>query len=89
MPKVVFTANLRRYIEAPMSEVTGTTVREALDAVFAGNPGLRGYVLDDRGDLRKHVVVFIDGEMLQDRAGLTDAVESKSELYVMQALSGG
>ena len=75
---VEFTANLRRYFEAPMSVVTGTTVREALDAVFAGNPGLRGYVLDDRGDLRKHVVVFIDGEMLQDRAGLTDAVASKS-----------
>jgi molybdopterin converting factor small subunit len=89
VPKVVFTANLRRHIQAPASEVAGATVREALDAVFAENPQLRGYVLDDRGELRKHVVVFIDGEMVQDRSGLNDTVGSNSELYVMQALSGG
>jgi molybdopterin converting factor small subunit len=89
VPRVVFTANLRRHIEAPEREVAGSTVREALDAVFAENPRLRGYVLDDRGELRKHVVVFVDGEMVADRAGMSDAVGEKTELYVMQALSGG
>ena len=64
-------------------------MREVLDDVFRQNPQLRGYVLDDLGHLRKHVVVFIDGEMIEDRTALSDTVAPTSELFVMQALSGG
>ena len=64
-------------------------MREVLDDVFGKQPRLRGYVLDDQGRLRKHVVVFIDGEMIRDRNTLSDPVEPESTLFVMQALSGG
>lgn len=89
VPHVSFTQNLQRHLAAPPCSATGTTVREVLDDVFRQNPRLRGYVLDDQGRLRKHVVVFIDGEMIADRASLSDPVEPSSELFVMQALSGG
>jgi len=89
MPKVSFTQNLKRHLSAPRAEVPGTTVREALEAVFEDNPMLRSYIIDDQGRLRKHVVVFVDGEMIEDRDGLTDEVGSSSDLVVMQALSGG
>jgi molybdopterin synthase sulfur carrier subunit len=89
MARVVFTANLQRHIAAEPSEAPGATVREVLDAVFAANTRLRGYILDDQGRLRRHVAIFLDGNPIQDRAGLADAVRSDSELYVMQALSGG
>ena len=89
MPQVTFTQNLQRHVSAPASVVAGATVREALDQVFRDNPRLRGYVLDDQGRLRKHVVVFIDGKMVNDRARLSDPVDESSELFVMQALSGG
>ena len=62
---------------------------EALDQVFETQPKLRSYVLDDQGRLRKHVAVFVDGEMVHDREGLTDPVSQKTEVFVMQALSGG
>ena len=89
MAVVSFTANLQRHVHAPTVEVAGATVREVLDAVFAGNPRLRGYVVDERGALRKHMAVFVDGRHLTDRAGLADPVGPRSELHVMQALSGG
>ena len=89
MARVAFTPNLKRHVECPTVEVAGTTVHEVLEGVFAGNPRLRGYVVDERGVLRKHMVVFIDGRQLADRERLSDAVEPGSELYVMQALSGG
>jgi sulfur-carrier protein len=69
--------------------LAGTTVREVLDALFAAHPQLRGYVLDDQGALRHHMVIFIDGRQIQDRVHLADAVAESSEIYVMQALSGG
>jgi hypothetical protein len=70
-------------------EAPGATVREVLDRVFADHPRLRGYVVDERGALRKHMVIFIDGRQIEDRLALSDAVLPASELYVMQALSGG
>ena len=89
MPEVRFTENLRHHLDTPDCRVEGTTVREALESVFETQPQLRGYVLDDQGRLRKHVVVFIDGDMLRDRDGLSDPVSVDAELFVMQALSGG
>jgi sulfur-carrier protein len=38
----------------------GSTVQEALDRVFAENPLLRSYLLDDQGRLRQHVNVFVN-----------------------------
>jgi sulfur carrier protein ThiS len=89
VPRVTFTSNLARLVDAPALFVSGTTVRQALDAVFARNPKLRGYVLDDQGALRRHVIVFVGGEAVADRTRLTDPVEEKSEISVLQALSGG
>jgi hypothetical protein len=89
MAVVVFTANLKRHCDCPTVEVAGETVRAVLDGVFAENPRLRGYVVDERGVLRKHMVVFVDGQQIADRATLGDAVGPRSEVYVMQALSGG
>ncbi len=89
MPQVKFTQHLERHLAAPPVDVPGGTVREVLDNVFGQNPQLRGYVLDDQGRLRKHVVVFLDGRQIADRSGLSDSVEPSSEVLVMQALSGG
>jgi hypothetical protein len=89
MPQVTFTQHLVRHLAAPSAEVAGATVREALDEVFRRNPPLRGYVLDDQGRLRNHLVVFVDGELIEDRLSLADPVSPDSELLVMQALSGG
>jgi sulfur-carrier protein len=89
MPTVHFTLNLRRHVECPVQTAAGKTVAEALGVVFAANPKLRGYVVDERGALRKHMAVFIDGHAAVDREGLSDAVGENSEIFVMQALSGG
>jgi molybdopterin synthase sulfur carrier subunit len=89
MPRVVFTQNLQRHVACPPAAADGTTVREVLDQVFAANPRARGYVLDEQGELRHHMMVFVDGEMLRDRERLSDRVSPQSEIYVMQALSGG
>ena len=89
MATVVFTQNLKRHVECPDVSAPGASVAEVLDRVFADHPRLRGYVVDERGALRKHMVIFIDGRQIDDRQQLSDPVLPGSELYVMQALSGG
>ncbi len=89
MATVSFTPNLERHVECPTRTVEGDSVRAVLDGVFAANPRLRGYVLDDQGALRRHMMVFVDGQQIEDRERLSDPVRPASEIYVMQALSGG
>ncbi|MBL0215914.1 MAG: MoaD/ThiS family protein [Myxococcales bacterium] len=89
MATVVFTQNLKRHVECPTEAAEGETVRAVLEVVFASNARLRGYVLDDQGTLRHHMMVFVDGEPITDRKNLSDPVRPASEVYVMQALSGG
>lgn len=89
MPRVTFTENLRRHLPVPPVSVHGSTVREALDAVFEENGQLRGYILDDQGRLRKHVTIFLNGAMIRDRQRLSDPVAPNEEVFVFQALSGG
>ncbi len=89
MAKVIFTQNLQRHLDAAPREVAGEDVRAVLEAVFRQQPRLRGYILDDQSRLRPHVVVFVDGQPVEDKTGLSDPVSAGSEVYVMQALSGG
>jgi molybdopterin converting factor small subunit len=89
MPRVSFTSNLRRHLEVPPQTVEAATVREALERVFADYPQMQGYIVDERFRLRKHVMIFVNAEPLNDRATLSDAIRPDAEIYVMQALSGG
>lgn len=83
------TKALQRHVDAPPASVPGATVRGALDAYFAAHPAVRSYVLDEQGGLRKHITVFLNGEQIADRVGMTDPVGEDDEIHVMQALSGG
>lgn len=89
MVRVTFTPNLQRHIDCPPTDVIGNTVREVLDAVFQQYPNARSYVLNDQGGVRHHMTVFVDNEQIRDREGLSDTVSQGSEIYIMQALSGG
>jgi hypothetical protein len=89
MVHVAFTSQLARLVPCPPQDVEGSTLRDALDEAFARNPRLRGYILDERGVVRHHVAIFVDGQLVRDRIHLSDPLAPGSEVYVMQALSGG
>lgn len=89
MAKVHFTSNLRRHVDCSSVEVKASCVFDALDQAFAKNERLKAYVLDDQGHLRKHMRILVDGVAIKDLEKFNDAVQPASEVWVMQALSGG
>jgi sulfur-carrier protein len=89
MPTIRFTRNIQRHVECPTLAVSGATLRDALDAYFRTNELARSYVLDDRGQLRRHMAAFIDGQQINDREQLSDRVDSDAVIDVVQSLSGG
>jgi molybdopterin synthase sulfur carrier subunit len=97
VPRIVLAPALTRWL-APAArdgsgELTlasaGTRLDAVLEDLFARHPGLRGYVLDERGAIRHHVAIFVDGDAVRDKRQPTQHVGADSEIYVMQALSGG
>jgi sulfur-carrier protein len=97
VPTVVVASSLARWLTPTPTPgasertfvVPGATVRETLDALFALWPNLRGYVTDEHGTLRHHVVAFVNGVAVQDKASLAEPVPANGEVHIFQALSGG
>lgn len=90
MPTVKFTYALKKFFPG-LKDTTanGNTLQAILREMESSYPGVSSYVLDDQGSLRKHVNIFIDGTMIKDRTALSDPFSANSEIYIMQALSGG
>lgn len=95
MARVVIASMLARWLKPPPAEgavtleVAGASVGAVLEGLFEQQPGLRGYVMDEHGAIRRHVAVFIDGDVLRPKSDLARAVGASAEIQVLQALSGG
>lgn len=70
-------------------EITGSTVQDVLDALFARHPRLRDRIVDERGIVRPHVNLFVDRESIRHTGGLASPMPDGSTLSVIAAVSGG
>ena len=86
---MIFSQNLNRYVTEAPTDMAGHTVGEVLASAFQANPALRRALLDESGAVRFHIAIFVDGQQITDRSGLSDRVDPTAEVLVMQALAGG
>jgi molybdopterin synthase sulfur carrier subunit len=90
MATINFTYALKRfYPNLATIDIKASDVNEVVLNIDKTYPGIKGYLLDDQGSLRKHVNIFVDGTLITDRTTLLDKITEHSEVYIMQALSGG
>lgn len=89
MPYLNCTGRLHGVGPATTVTYPGSSVAELLEHLWEDYPQLRGYVLDDQGRVRKHVALFVDGQLQPRERALDVALTPDSDIYVMQALSGG
>ena len=66
-------------------DLEGATVVELLRTLERLNPGMSGWILDERGQIRRHINVFVNGE----RGSETTEVRSRDRLEVLPAITGG
>jgi MoaD family protein len=69
-------------------EVEGSTVGEALDAVYAEHDELRERITED-GGLRRFVNVYVSGEDIRFKDGLETALDDGDEVTILPAVAGG
>jgi sulfur-carrier protein len=63
----------------------GSTVSELLKTLEEAHSGLEGWILDERGELRRHINVFVNGEPAEPDS----AVEDTDKIEILPAISGG
>jgi molybdopterin converting factor small subunit len=66
-------------------EVGGAKLGELLRELERSEPGLEGWILDERGRIRRHINVFVNGE----RGSEDTAVGGDDRVEVLPAISGG
>lgn len=65
------------------------SVTDALDLLWRECPGVRDRVLTERGEVRQHINVFVNGENIRDRGGLTAPIGDGAEIMIIASVSGG
>ena len=80
-----------RTLTAGESEVAvdGTTVADVLGALEASHPGFRERILDDAGQLRRFVNVFVSDDDIRFLDGLETTVPDGETLSIVPAVAGG
>ena len=87
--KVALTANLQKYFPRSKFEIEASSVKELLRKMDAERPHFSSYIVEDNGAIRKHVNLFIDGEVVRDKSHVDIPLKAGSQVHIMQALSGG
>ncbi len=66
-------------------EIAAGTVGELLAVFEREQPEVRGWVLDERGELRRHINVYVNGEPSEPAAPISDG----DRVDLLPAISGG
>ena len=69
--------------------VSGTTLGAVLDEIGTTWPLLERRIRDERGDLRRYVNLYVDGEECRRLAGLGSALSDRAEILVVPSVAGG
>ena len=81
---------LRPYTQG-VSEVSaeGSTLIEVLDSLDGSYPGIKGRVLDESGELRRFVNVYVDDDDVRFADGLQTTIKDGGQVSIIPAVAGG
>jgi molybdopterin synthase sulfur carrier subunit len=90
MPQFRIPGPLRRLSDGQITvSVEGADVGSAIDALDHRYPGFKDRLLDDKGQLRQFVNVYLNDEDVRLGAGLEAKVSEKDEISIVPAVAGG
>ena len=81
---------LRRFTNGESSiEVNGTNIREVLNELFNAHPDIKDHLVENDGNLRNFVNIFIEGEDIRQRGNMDAEVVDGSDVRIIPSIAGG
>jgi|TARA_B100001167_G_C16642386_1_gene244693 molybdopterin synthase sulfur carrier subunit len=70
-------------------DAVGKTIEQIVESLDSAYPGMRERLIDDNGDLRHFVNIYLNGEDIRYIDGLKSTVSDNDELSIVPAVAGG
>jgi len=70
-------------------EGSPATVQEALQSLWQIHPALRDRIVDEQGEVRQHINIFVGEDAIRFADGLATKVPEGTEILIVPAVSGG
>jgi MoaD family protein len=81
---------LRPYTQgASEVSVDGSTLSEVLDSLDTSYPGIKSRVLDESGELRRFVNIYVDNDDVRFAEGLQTSIKDGGQVSIIPAVAGG
>ncbi len=90
MTTVRIPSPLRRYTNNQSKvECNGTNINEVLENLEAQYPGVKSRLCDEKGQIKRYVNVFVNGEEIRTLQGGETSVADRDEVSIIPAMAGG
>jgi len=90
MPSVLIPTPLRKLTnDLDSVSVAGANVGELIDNLEQAYPGIKERLLDEAGNVRRFVLVYVNGEDIRDLQDKATAVKDSDEVSIVPAIAGG
>lgn len=90
LSKLYIPSPLRRFTDGKSSvDVQGGDIQSVLETLFADYPAIEQQIIDDNGELRNFVNVYIDQEDIRTKKGLSTIVKEGSDIRIIPSIAGG
>lgn len=90
MPSVLIPTPLRKLTnDLDSVSVAGGTIDELIGNLEKSYPGIKERLLDDAGNVRRFVLIYVNGEDIRDLQDKATAVKDNDEVSIVPAIAGG
>jgi len=81
---------LRRFTNGQATlDVSGATIRHVLDELFSEFPDIKGHLIEDSGELRNFVNIYIGKECIKHLGGAEATVDPGADIRIIPSIAGG
>jgi hypothetical protein len=85
----MFAGRLGTLVWPQLRYINRNTLRPVLDEIFLEQPLLRSYILNDQGELRRGLWVFINGALAGNKNVLDRLLTLDAAVYLRERPCGG
>ena len=70
-------------------QVGGNTIAEVINMLDRAHPGIKDRLLDETGDIKRFINIFVNGEEIRTLQGAATPVKDNDEVSIIPAMAGG
>ncbi|MEY3398008.1 MAG: hypothetical protein RL220_602 [Bacteroidota bacterium] len=90
MAKIIIPTPLRKFTSnLPSVQVEGSTLQEAIAGLVSHQPAVKNHLLDEGGQLRPFIRIFLGDEDVSDKFSSGEVVSEKDVISIVPAIAGG